>query len=246
MTATLTTDPTSGSTSAPPRDIRRTTRVLAAVAIVVGPLLVTVLRAILPYWTNEDAATAIGRIADAPGAISAVNWLSVVSYPFLLAGALAVGFAARRRAPVMALVSSLVLFGGLGLASLVGASDVVAEVMTRGGYDQATAADVSQRFMEHPAGLFGLLCFVVGHIVGMVLVGITVVRAGLVPLWAGAAIVVAQPVHVIASVVVPNRALDVIAGWGLTTVGFAVIALAVLRMSDDEWDAAPLDRSPRA
>ncbi|KGN37748.1 hypothetical protein [Knoellia subterranea] len=239
MSTTLSTQPTTPAVSRPPRDLRRTTRILAAVAIVLGPVLVTVLRAILPYWTNEDPATSIEKIAASPGAISAVNWISVISYPFLLAGALAVGYAARRRTPLLALVSSLVLFGGLGLASMVGGSDLVAEVMTRGGYDNAVTADVTLRYMEHPAGLFGLLGFVLGHIVGMILVGITAVRARLVPVWVGAAIIVAQPVHVIASVIVPNRALDVVAGWGLTAVGFAFIALAVLRMDDDEWDAPP-------
>jgi hypothetical protein len=45
--------------------------------------------------------------------------------------------------------------------------------------------------------------------------------------------------HVIAAVVFPSRLLDIVAGWGLTTVGFAFVAAAVLRMPDDEWDPAP-------
>jgi hypothetical protein len=73
----------------------------------------------------------------------------------------------------------------------------------------------------------------------MVLLGIGVVRARLVPWWVGAMIVVSQPVHVISAVVVPSRALDVLGGWGVTTLGFVFVALAVLRMTDDEWDLPP-------
>lgn len=222
-----------------PRDLRRLGRWAAAISIVLGPLLVTVLRAILPYWTSDEPATAIDSIAASPGRIAAVNWLSVVSYPFLVFGAVSVAYAVRRRVPVLAWVGGGVLFTGLTVASMVGASDLLAEVMTREGYDRALTLQLTTQFMEHPAGLFGLLGFVLGHIVGMVLLGIAVARSRLVPWWVGAAIVVAQPVHVVAAVIAPSRALDVIGGWGLTTAGFAFVALSVLRMSDDEWDLPP-------
>lgn len=239
MSSTSTTTRPAAPVVGRPRDLRRFGRWAAALSIVLGPLLVTVLRAILPYWTSDDPATAIDSIAASPGAIAAVNWLSVVSFPFLVFGAVSVAYAVRRRVPVLAWVGGGVLFVGLTLASMLGASDLLAEVMTREGYDRALTLELTTQFMEHPAGLFGLLGFVLGHIVGMVLLGIAVARARLVPWWVGACIVVAQPIHVIAAVIAPSRALDVIGGWGLTTVGFAFVALAVLRMSDDEWDLPP-------
>lgn len=225
---------------APARDLRRFTRRAAALAIVTGPVMVTIIRAVMPYWTDDAPETGIAKIAAAPGAITLVNWLSVLSYPFLLLGALAIGYAVRRRVPLLGLISSGVLFTGLSLASLVGASDVLAEVMTRSGYDQTLTVEVTTAYMEHPAGLFGLLAFVLGHLVGMVLIGVTVVRARLVAWWVGAGLIVAQPIHLIASVIMPSRALDVVLGWGLTAVCFGAIAVAVLRLSNDEWDQPPL------
>jgi len=224
------------------RDMRRTWRILAAVVIPLGPLAVTFMRWVMPYWTDESPEAGVAAIADDLGGIAALNWLALFGYPFMLLGALALGFALRRRVPVLATLGSGVLFTAYALGGLVGASDVVAEAMLRAGYDEASTVDVTTLVMDHPTGLVGILAFVLGHLLGLVLLGIAVIRSGLVHWWVGALIIVAQPVHVISAVVVPSRALDVIGGWGATTLGFAIVALAVLRMSDDEWDAPPLPR----
>lgn len=242
MTATLDTDhPVAGPTGV--RDLRRTWRLIAAVSIALGPLLVTVLRWVMPYWTDDSQAEIVAGIAGDLDAAAVMNALGLACYPFLLIGALATAYAVRRRTPVLATLGGGILFTSLALASFVGASDVLAEAMARSGdYDQATIVETTQLLMDHPTGIIGILSFVLGHLTGMILLGIAVVRAGLVPWWVGAAIVVSQPVHVIAAVVISSRALDVIAGWGLTTVGFVFVAIAVARMRDDDWDLPPISR----
>lgn len=250
MSETLTPSPPSSpppSASAAPaptasRDLRRTWRIIAAVVIPLGPLAVTFMRWVMPYWTNQTQDVAVPIMADNLGGMAALNWLSLFGYPFMLLGALALGFALRRRVPLLATLGSGVLFTAYALAAMVGSSDVVGEAMLRAGYDDATVVDVTTLVMEHPTGLVGILAFVFGHLLGLILLGIAVIRSGLVHWWVGALIVVAQPVHVISAVVLPSRALDVVGGWGATTLGFAVVAFAVLRMSDDEWDAPPLPR----
>jgi hypothetical protein len=225
------------------RDLRRTWRLIAAVAIALGPLMVTVLRGVMPYWTDDSQAEIVAGIAGDLDSAALMNVLGLACYPFLLLGALATAYAVRRRTPLLATVGGGILFTALALASSVGASDVLAEAMARSGdFDQATIVETTQLLMDHPTGIIGILSFVLGHLTGMVLLGIAVVRAGLVPWWAGTAIVVSQPVHVISAVVVPSRALDVVAGWGLTSVGFVVVAIAVARMHDDEWDLPPIPR----
>lgn len=110
------------------------------------------------------------------------------------------------------------------------------------GDDQASVAADATVLMDAPGMLAGALTFVIGHLIGMVLVAIAVVRARVVAWWVGALIAVAQPIHVVSAVIVPNRALDVVLGWGATTVGYAIVAFAVLRTSDDEWDLPPVTR----
>lgn len=92
---------------------------------------------------------------------------------------------------------------------------------------------------DHPAAAVGVGLFVVGHILGPVLLGAALWRARVVPRWVAIAVAVSQPVHLVSAVILPSRLLDVVLGWWLTTVAFAAIALVVLRMRDDEWDAAP-------
>jgi hypothetical protein len=58
-----------------------------------------------------------------------------------------------------------------------------------------------------------------------------------VPRAAALAVLVSQPLHFVAAVVVGSHWLDLFA-WGLNAVGFAAVAMVVLRMTDREWAAA--------
>lgn len=224
------------------RDLRRTWRRVAALALVAGPLGVTVIRLVMPYWTDDAPAQMVAGFAADPGRGAAMNWLSLVVTPFLLLSALAMGFVARRRAPVIATWGAAVLFGAYALGSAVSAPDILVEAFVARGDDPAAIAADAALLMDAPAMLTGALTFVVGHLIGMVLVAIAVVRARVVAWWVGALIAVAQPIHVVSAVIVPNQMLDVAFGWGATTLGYALVAWAVLRTSDDEWDLPPLKR----
>jgi hypothetical protein len=242
MTTTQHDAPTPTDLATAPRDLRRTWRRVAALALVAGPLGVTAIRFVMPYWTDDSPAEMVAGFAADPGAGTTMNWLSLVVTPFLFLSALAMGFVARRRAPVIATWGATVLFGAYALGSAVSAPDVLVSTLLAHGDDRASVASTAQLLMDAPVMLTGALSFVVGHLVGMVLVAIAVVRARVVHWWVGALIAVAQPVHVVSAVVVPNRALDVVLGWGATTLGYALVALAVLRTPDEEWDLAPLGR----
>jgi hypothetical protein len=74
-----------------------------------------------------------------------------------------------------------------------------------------------------PMVSFASTVFVVGHILGTVLLGVALWRA--IPRWAAAALAVSQPLHLLFAVVVPNHLLDAVA-WGLTAVGFTAAAMA--------------------
>jgi hypothetical protein len=73
----------------------------------------------------------------------------------------------------------------------------------------------------------------------MVLLGIALAKSGVVARWVGAALAVSQPIHLVSAIILPSKLLDVTLGWGLTAVGFALVSVAVLRMSDDGFDLPP-------
>ena len=235
MTTTTSLPKTAGT----PRDLRRTWRILTAVLIPIGPLGVLLTRAVMPYWTSDTEEAVVAAMVAEPARAEAMTWVFFVTLPALLFGALAVGYVARRGAPVLATLGGGLTFVGFVMIGSLGSTDLLMHVMGRDGHDRATIVDVAGLMAAHPTSAVGAGIFVAGHIVGMILLGIAVVRAGVVPLWAGMAIAVSQPFHLVSAVILPSRLMDLTLGWGLTTIGFTMVALAVLRTSDDEWDLAP-------
>lgn len=236
MTTTSSTTPAEATV---PRDLRHTWRLLAAIVIPLGPLGVLLTRGLMPYWTSQDEETVVATMVAEPGRAEAMTWVFFVTFPALVLGALAVGYVARRGAPRLATWGAGLTFVAFVMAGSFGSTDLLMHVMGREGYDQATIVDVTGLMFAHPVNAVGGGVFVVGHIVGMILLGIAVARARVVPLWAGVAIAVSQPFHLVSAVIVPSRLMDLTLGWGLTTIGFAMVALAVLRTPDDAWDLPP-------
>ena len=70
--------------------------------------------------------------------------------------------------------------------------------------------------------------FPIGHILGLILLGIALWRGRAVPAWAALMSACSQILHFVFAVIVPDHALDGLS-WGLTAVGFAVAAVAYVR-----------------
>ncbi|WP_109508117.1 DUF4386 family protein [Nocardioides speluncae] len=221
------------------RDLRRTWRVLLACLLPIGPLGVLITRAAMPYWTDQDEATMVANIADSPGRSEVMIWAFGLTFPALVLGPLVVGYLARRGAPRLATWGAALSFLGFVMAGAIGSTDLLTHVMAQDGYDAATVVDVTKLTMAHPFAVLGIGVFIIGHIVGMILLGIAVAKAGVVARWVGIALAVSQPFHLVSAVILPSRILDLTLGWGLTTLAFVMIARALLRMSDDEFDPRP-------
>ncbi|WP_211293386.1 hypothetical protein, partial [Amycolatopsis pretoriensis] len=82
----------------------------------------------------------------------------------------------------------------------------------------------------HPVAAVAGVVFVVGHVAGTVVLGVAMGISGAVPRWAAGLTVVAQPLHFVAAVVVAGHPLD-FAAWGCNAVGFAAVAVALLRVA---------------
>jgi hypothetical protein len=82
------------------------------------------------------------------------------------------------------------------------------------------------------------IVFVVGHELGILLLGIGLARTRAVPLWAAAAVVLGILLHPVAFGI-GNRFLDILA-FALLVVGCLAAARAVLMTPNDAWDLLPL------
>ena len=224
---------------AAPRDVRRARRLLAAALLPVPAVAVAVLRGIWPAFSAPDTAAALTAIARHPAAEEAVIWLGTVMALTMVPAVLAAARLARRRRPTLAMIAA-----GVNLIAYLGAvplysGDLMAQVAARPEYDQARLVPYLDAVASHPASSVGAGAFVAGHIVGMILLGAALWR--IIPRWASIALIVSQPLHFVAYVVLGLQPLDGFA-WALTAAGFVACALAVLRTRDGDWDLAP-DRS---
>lgn len=216
-------------------DLRWRGRTVVAVLLPVGPAAVAALRFVMPYKTVDDSAEIVRQVAAHQTAESVVVWLGFLATLTLVPGVLAVGKIARSSAPrLTAAALALVVPAYLSLGWLV-SSDAAVLFSVRHHLSTSVAADSYESL--HPAALVAGVIFVVGHVVGTVLLGLALLRVAAVPRAAAIAVLVSQPLHFVAAVVVGSHALDLFA-WGLNAVGFAAIAVLVLRMRDEEWAVA--------
>lgn len=228
---------TTATRTATVADVRPASRWLAAILLPIGPAAVAVLRYVLPYDTTDDAATITAKTMAAQGRMSAVLWLGFIALLTLVPAAFAAGRLTRRRAPKLTMVALFLLVPGYLSLGWLAAEDQIVWSGAQAGLN----ADQLTRLAEamHPSGEVAAVFFVLGHVLGTILIGVAMWRARVVARWAAIAVIVSQPIHFVAAVVVPNHTLDLI-GWGLQAVGFAAAGWAILHLADDEWDLPPL------
>jgi hypothetical protein len=196
-----------------------------AVVMVIGPLAIAVVRGILPYFTTDSTTVMAAKVAGHQAAEAAVIWLTFVAMLTLVPGVIALGMLARRgsaRLGTIGLVLAVAAFLSLFWSTAAGEDNVALAAARIGMNSGTTGALVTSMGGILPIGLASNI-FVLGHIVGLVLISIALWRGRLVPAWAALLLGVSQPLHFVFAVAIPMHALDGCA-WGLTTVGFAAAA----------------------
>ncbi len=218
-------------------DTRHATRMFAALILPIGPAVVGVLRLVLPYTAVEDQDAVVRAVTENQATQSLVVWLGLVAVLTLIPAVLWVGRLTRRGAPRITAVALLLLVPGYVSLLMLVASDAAVLFAVREGLDATVAAEAYTA--QHPAFTVAGVLFVIGHVLGTVLLGVAMWQSGVVPRWAAAATIASQPLHFVAAVILGSPGLDFFA-WGLNAVGFAAASVAILAMSDDDWDLAPV------
>ncbi len=236
MTSSMTA--TQHSTQQPgPHDLRTATRWAAALVLPVGPLAIALVRLVLPYYHASNTKETVTDVLHHQGTQSVVLWAAFVGVLTLLPGVLAVARVTRSRAPVSTAVGlTLVCAGYLALPWMISA-DVLLWSGANANLDSSSIGSLFDHL--HPSVGVALGVFVIGHVLGTVFLGVALWRSNLVPRWAALATAVSQPGHFVAFVILGSAPLDA-AAWVLNAVGFAMVSLAILRTSDDEWELPPV------
>ncbi len=216
------------TTAVAPARIRSVPPATWAVALLlpIGPAAIAVLRLILPYYTAGDSADMVAAVNAHPGRQTAVIWLAYVGILTLVPGLFAAARVCRDGAPrLTAWALALSVPGYLSLGMLIGNDEILWSTSNAGlsVHDASSVVDAG-----HPAIDLSIGVFVIGHVVGTVLLGLALLRSGRIPVWAGWVIAVSQPLHFVATVILGSPQVDFVA-WSMTAAGLAVVARQVLK-----------------
>jgi hypothetical protein len=205
-------------------------RIALAILMPIGPLAIAVVRGILPYTTTDSNATLAANVAAHQSAEMTAVWLTFVALLTLIPGVIALGMLARRHSPRLGtagLVLAYAAFACLFWSSVAGSDTVALGAARLGMHPGTTGALLTSIANIPPIGL-GTAIFVFGHIISLLLLAAALWHGHAVPAWAALIIAISQVLHFIFAVIEPIHALDGLA-WGLTALGFAAAALALLR-----------------
>lgn len=89
------------------------------------------------------------------------------------------------------------------------------------------------RFNTDPIITTYLYIFVIGHLIGPVLLGIGLGRTHLIPVWAAWVLILRAPLQVIGFITHIGLSIEMVT-YGLLLLGSVPIALALLRFSDQK------------
>lgn len=222
--------PTS-ATRARVRDGRSLRRWVTAGCMVIGPVAVAVVRGVIPYSPTGYSGH--------PGVYPLLATAEVVAVLTMGFAMLGLGRLVQRRAPLLALIGTPVAAFSWTMVAVLGTLDSVTYEMAKAGSLGATDAALLARIQANPeiATFFGL--FLLGHLVGPLLLGIGLLISRRVPAWAGIALIVGDLLHPVAFVVLGSHALDALC-YLVFAAGMAMAARAVLATPNDEWDLAPV------
>jgi hypothetical protein len=218
------------------RDPRTFWRLTLAIVAPIAGFALAAANAITPgdlAGSSEDLVTSVAAHQDA--AETAI-WLSGLFLLTLVPGAIAVAWVCRRRnATFTAYAGFLVIFGFLaGMANP--ATNLVALLGVRAGIDHQTLVTLIDALSNSAFTGTVLLPFLLAISIGRLLLGILLWRAHIAPRWMAAMLIAAVPIEFVN---VTGNLQPTIA-WALTGIGFASASVALLRMSNDEFDLPPL------
>jgi hypothetical protein len=214
--------------------VRNTWRVAAGVlCLVLGSATQLIQFLISPMKEADSPAQQVAAASAHLGAMRASMWLDVpmllIIPAILYAGYLVRGSRLGTIGNAFAFVSAL------GAGYLLAQDIVVYAAARQGG---AAAVGVVSGFEKSGVLTFIAVVYLIGHVIGFVLLGIALVRSSTVPAWAGIALC-AWPFAEMGGEALAAPVAAV--GFALLTIGFAACAVALVRQRRSDQSALTLE-----
>ena len=219
----------SADTRLGPSDERDFTRTLAGWSLIVAPLLLLLSNAIDPA-VSDKAAERLTQIAHNPSRHIAAGYLSLIAAWALVPGL--IGLWRLFRGPRVTLGqvgSGLMLIGIITTIAFFGFGVYEYEA-AQPGYDPAQMAQLAHNVEASRVAIPLLIVFLIGTVLGSLIVAWSLWRRRVAPPWSPAAIVAGSILNLLA-----DSAMLSATAFAFTLVGFGWVGLRLLSMSGEEW-----------
>jgi hypothetical protein len=215
-------------------DARNFGRTLTGLALIVGPLLMLVASIVSPNTDNDNKLKELNSVAAHKSAYLWGSVLFLLSTLVLLAASVGIIHLFRnRRVTLGQIAGSLLLLGTATTTAFYAFSILEYEMVNQSGLNRAELAKYLHKANNSAALTPLFVLFLVGIVLGLILLAIAAWRGKVLPIWAAILIVLGGLFAFFGG---QDQAANIIDGV-LLLIPFVMLGRAVLSMSDEEWDA---------
>jgi hypothetical protein len=220
-------------------DARNFGRTLTGLALIVGPAVMLVGAIISPDTMDDNKLKELNKVAAHKSSFILSALLFLLGTLILLAASVGIIHLFRsRRVTLGQIAGSLLLVGTSVTVAFYTFAIVEYEMVNQSGLDRVQLAKFLHKADNSASGLPLFILFIVGIVLGLILLAIAAWRAKLIPIWAAVLILLGGLLAFAGQSKVGNIVDNV-----LLLVGIGMLGRAVLSMSDEKWDAP---REPQA
>jgi hypothetical protein len=233
MSSTTDAAPTANRAPAKPvRDRRGFWRILLAIIVVLPMPAKGVYYLLTPVAGDATFKESVASFEAHRDILETLKWFDAVFVVGLIPATIALAWVARRGAPRLTTAGAVIaLTGFLVGMPLMGGVMTPALVTVQHDLDYTSMAALDDALHHEPMLGIAALLFIVGIVFGLGLLGGALKRSRAVPGWVGIAVMVGGATHPF----IPNHIGQGI-GLFVAAAGFAGVSVALLRMSNDEFD----------
>lgn len=201
--------------------------------LIAGPLVTLIGGLVTPWEENETLAAYLQTLGENPGRAQVSAVLLYFGYLLTAVGIFGMIHLVKHRAVVLAHVAGvLAVWGWVTLPGLLVAD--FQDLSLAESLDLQQAVAVSERGHEYVGSAVLGIPVLLGF-VGLVLLGVALWRARLVPLWVPVVVLIGFAGEFVPSSVVP-MIINFTISSGLWLAGLGYVGLKILGMSDEEWE----------
>jgi hypothetical protein len=231
-------------TAAPPRDWRGFWRVLLAVVAPIPGIALALSNGLNPSELGGSTREMFESIAAHPSRATASLWFDLLFAVMAVPSGVALLMATRRVVPRLAtFIVGFVTFAFITGVIAPNAGKNIALVSAQNDLDPEVGIKLADEMFTSAFTNALILPFFLTITIGRVLLGIVLWRARIAPRWMAVAMLLASPVEF--ALVGPVGNVGPTIAYALTAVGFASASVALLRMTNDDFDLPALARTSR-